>query len=75
MFQALLLSMWYDLSNVKLAEALDDRASFRTFRGVSITEATPERKEFVRFRKAPIAHNLDRLLFTTVTEQLNADHG
>ena len=30
MFKALLLSVWYDLSDVKLAEALDDRASFRT---------------------------------------------
>ena len=25
------LSIWYDLSDVKLAEALDDRASFRRF--------------------------------------------
>ncbi|WP_420146238.1 transposase [Sphingobium sp.] len=25
MFRALLLSVWYDLSDVKLAEALDDR--------------------------------------------------
>lgn len=72
MFKALLLSMWYDLSDVKLAEALDDRASFRTFCGFSRTEATPERTAFVRFRKALIAHKLDRLLFTTVTEQLKA---
>ena len=70
MFKALLLSVWYDLSDVKLAEALDDRASFRTFCGFSRTEATPERTAFVRFRKALIAHQLDRLLFTTVTAQL-----
>jgi IS5 family transposase len=72
MFKALLLSVWYDLSYVKLAEALDDRASFRTFCGFSRTEATPERTAFVRFRKALIAHQLDRLLFTTVTAQLKA---
>lgn len=72
MFRALLLSVWYDLSDVKLAEALDDRASFRTFCGFSRTEATPERTAFVRFRKALIAHQLDRLLFTTVTAQLKA---
>ena len=72
MFKALLLSVWYDLSDVKLAEALDDRASFRTFCGFSRTEATPERTAFVRFRKALIAHQLDRLLFTTVTAQLKA---
>ena len=29
LFKALLLAVWYDLSDVKLAEALDDRASFR----------------------------------------------
>jgi hypothetical protein len=33
MFKALLLAVWYDLSDVKLAEALEDRASFRRFSG------------------------------------------
>ena len=60
MFKALLLSIWYDLSDVKLAEALDDRASFRRFCGFSGTEATPERTAFVRFRKELVAHNMDR---------------
>ncbi len=71
MFKALLLSIWYDLSDVKLAEALDDRASFRRFCGFSGTEATPERTAFVRFRKELVAHKLDRSLFLTVTAQLN----
>ena len=31
MFKALLLATWYDLSDVMLAEALADRASFRRF--------------------------------------------
>jgi hypothetical protein len=31
-----------DLSHVKLAEALEDRASFRSFSGFSRTEATLE---------------------------------
>lgn len=31
LFKALLLAVWYDLSDVKLAETLDDRASFRRF--------------------------------------------
>jgi transposase, IS5 family len=72
MFKALLLSVWYDLSDVKLAEALDDRASFRSFCGFSRTEATPERTAFVRFRKALIAHKLDRFLFKAVTAQLQS---
>ena len=63
MFKALLLAVWYDLSDVKLAEALADRASFRRFCGFSSTEATPERTAFVRFRRALIARRLDRRLF------------
>lgn len=72
MFKALLLAVWYDLSDVKLAEALDDRASFRRFCGFSGTEATPERTAFVRYRKALVEHGLDRLLFERVTAQLKA---
>jgi len=72
MFKALLLSIWYDLSDVKLAEALDDRASFRRFCGFSSTEATPERTAFVRFRRLLVAHQLDRSLFGTVTAQLKS---
>ena len=41
MVKALLLAMWHDLSDVKLAEALDDRASFRRFCGFARHEATP----------------------------------
>jgi IS5 family transposase len=72
MFKALLLSIWYDLSDVKLAEALDDRASFRRFCGFSANEATPERTAFVRFRGLLVAHKLDRTLFEAVTRQLKA---
>jgi len=72
MFKALLLAVWYDLSDVKLAEALEDRASFRRFCGFSSSEATPERTAFVRFRRALITHALDRTLFETVTAELKA---
>ena len=72
MFRALLLSIWYDLSDVKLAEALDDRASFRRFFGFSANEATPERTAFVRFRRLMAAHSLDRTLFEIVTAQLKS---
>ena len=72
MFRALLLSIWYDLSDVKLAEALDDRASFRRFCGFSGNEPTPERTAFVRFRRLLVAHKLDRALFETVTSQLKS---
>lgn len=72
MFKALLLSVWYDLSDVKLAEALDDRASFRRFCGFSRNEATPERTAFVRYRRSLVAQGLDRPLFEAVTTQLKA---
>lgn len=70
LFKAMLLSVWYDLSDVKLAEALDDRASFRQFCGFSSSEPTPERTAFVRFRKALVEQRLDKALFDEITIQL-----
>ena len=72
LFQALLLAIWHDLSDVKLAEALEDRASFRRFCGFSATEPTPERTAFVRFRAELVRRGLDRALFEAVTRQLEA---
>jgi hypothetical protein len=72
LFKALLLSVWYDLSDVKLAEALDDRASFRRFCGFSGNEATPERTAFVRFREALSVFALDKSLFDEITGQFKA---
>ena len=72
LFRAMLLAVWCDLSDVKLAEALDDRASFRRYCGFSAAEATPERTAFVRFRKALIAQNLDKALFDEIAAQLRA---
>lgn len=70
LFKALLIAVWYDLSDVKLAEALDDRASFRRFCGFSADEPTPERTAFVRFRRQLVVRNLDKALFDEVTRQL-----
>jgi len=72
LFKALLLSVWYDLSDVRLAEMVDDRASFRRFCGFAGSEPTPERTAFVRFRKVLVAQDLDRLLFEQITAQLKA---
>jgi len=70
LFKAMLLAVWYDLSDVKLAEALDDRASFRRFCGFSRSEVTPERTAFVRFRKTLASLGLDKALFDLVTAQM-----
>lgn len=71
LFRALLLATWHDLSDVRLAEALDDRASFRRFCGFSTHEPTPERTSFVRFRGELVRLGLDRALFAAVTRQLD----
>jgi IS5 family transposase len=71
LFKALLLAVWYDLSDVKLAEALEDRASFRRFCDFASDEPTPERTAFVRFRRELVARSLDRVLFEAVTNQLD----
>jgi IS5 family transposase len=73
LFKALLIAVWYDLSDVKLAEALDDRASFRKFCGFSSCDVTPERTAFVRFRKELVAHGLDKTLFDAVTNERRVD--
>ena len=56
---------------MRLAEALDDRASFRRFCGFAAHEPTPERTAFVRFRTVLVRCGLDRALFETVTRQLD----
>jgi IS5 family transposase len=72
LLKAMLLSAWYDLSDVKLAEALDDRSSFRRFCGFSSSEPTPERTALVRFRRALVERKLDTVLFEAITAQLKA---
>ena len=68
LFKALMLSIWYDLSDVKLAEAVEDRTSFRRFCGFASDEPTPERTAFVRFRQELLKRDLDRVLFAAVTD-------
>jgi transposase, IS5 family len=72
LFRCLLLATWHDPSDVRLAEALDDRASFRRFCGFAGHEPTPERTAFVRFRRELVRRGLDRALFEAVTRQLEA---
>lgn len=74
LFKAFLLARWYDLSDIKLAEALDDRASFRRFCGFARHEPTPERTAFVRFRKALVERGLGDCLFDIITGQLRRQH-
>lgn len=72
LFKALLLGVWHDLSDERLAEALDDRASFRRFCGFSASEPTPERTAFVRLRGELVRRGLDAKLLRAVVRQLKA---
>jgi IS5 family transposase len=73
LFRALLLATtWHDLSDIRLAEALDDRAGFRRFCGFAAHEPTPQRTAFVRFRCELVRRGLDRALFEAITRQLDA---
>ena len=46
---------------------LDDRATFRRFRGFTAHEPTPGRTAFVRFRGEQARRGLDLVLFDAVT--------
>nr|WP_281262100.1 transposase [Pseudoroseomonas aestuarii] len=59
--KAMLIAVWHHLSEVKLAEAFDGRASFRRFCGFSAKEPTPERATFVRFRRELVRQGLDQV--------------
>ena len=72
LFRALLLAAWHDLSDVRLTETPEDRASFRRFCGFAAHEPTPQRTAFVRFRRELAARGLDRVLFEAVTRQLTS---
>jgi transposase, IS5 family len=69
LFRALLLATWYDLSDVKLAEALADRASFRRFCGFSATEPTPERCQARHSAQSGIRGHVDADTLSAALEQ------
>jgi len=66
-----LLATWHDLSDVRLAKALDNRVSFRRFCGFAAYEPTPERTAFIRFHAELVRRGLDRTLFEAITRQLD----
>jgi IS5 family transposase len=70
--RALLLASWHELSDVTLAEALDERAGFRRFCGFAAHEPRPECTAFVRVRRALVRGGLDRVRFDAVTRQFEA---
>ena len=68
----MLLPVWHDQSDVKLAEALDDRSPVRRLRGISGAHPRLERTTFVRFRKALTSREHDEALLDDVTSRSKA---
>lgn len=71
LFKALLLSVWYNLSDPKLEDALADRLSFRRFCGFPLDAETPDETTFVRFRKTLREHGLFESLFDLIGQQFD----
>lgn len=71
LFKALLLSVWYNLSDAKLEDALADRLSFRRFCGFPLDARTPDETTFVRFRKTLRDCKLFDKLFAAINQQID----
>jgi IS5 family transposase len=71
LFKALLLSLWYNLSDPKLEDALVDRLSFRKFCGFPADAETPDETTFVRFRKTLRDLGLFDKLFAAINQQFD----
>jgi IS5 family transposase len=72
LFKALLLQVWYGLSDPALEEALDDTLSFRDFVGLSLEDPIPDHATLWRFREALVKHKLSERLFLEINRQLDA---
>jgi IS5 family transposase len=71
LFKALLLSIWHNLSDPKLEDALADRLSFQKFCGFPLDVETPDETTFVRFRKALREGGLFDKLFEAINQQID----
>ncbi len=72
MFKLLLLQRWYNLSDPKLEEALNDRISFIRFSGFSLTSPLPDHSTICRFRNTLLNLNIYDLLFNEIIRQLES---
>jgi hypothetical protein len=72
LFKALLMGLWHDLSDVALAEALDDRASFRRISRLCDQRGDPGAE---RFRAVPARTGGPRARRTALRRDAAADRG
>ena len=72
MFKMLLLQQWYALSDPGTEEAVNDRLSFRSFCGFSLSESIPDYSTLCRFRNELSEHSLGEALFESFNVQLDS---
>ena len=72
MFKAILLSQWYNLSDIGLEEALRVRLDFILFTGFEVETEFPDHSTLCRFRNILIDQGLDKVLFEEINEQLES---
>lgn len=70
LFRILLLQTWFNLSDHKVEEAINDRISFMKFLNISVESETPDHSTISRFRNSLIKNDLDKKLFLEVNRQL-----
>lgn len=72
LFKILLLQTWFNLSDTKVEEAINDRISFIKFLNLSIESDTPDHSTISRFRNSLVKNNLDKKLFLEINRQLES---
>lgn len=72
MFKLLLLEIFYDLSDVRVAEELHDRRSFERFCGIDLLEHKVDDSSLVRFRERLIEARLTERLLGIFNKQIDA---
>jgi IS5 family transposase len=70
MFKILLIQKFYDLSDVKMEEALNVNLLFMRFTGLSLEDIAPDETRICRFRNSLINHKLYDKLFNSINRQL-----
>jgi len=70
MFKILLIQKFYNLSDVKMEEALNVNLLFMRFTGLSLEDIAPDESTICRFRNSLIKHKLYDKLFNSINRQL-----
>ena len=74
LFRSLLLGIWYQLSDVQLAQCLYRDLLFRKFCHLELSGSVPEASTIGRFRTQLLDHNLWDRLLSEVSGQLEAQN-